>query len=100
MLESEKERLAHLEAHLAARVIGQSEAVAAVANAVRRSRAGLSGYTTWTSRKIRRCGAIARFRKAVGGVFLSRPPLSSFPSHQTDTTSGSIAKQTGIRIGT
>jgi ATP-dependent Clp protease ATP-binding subunit ClpB len=42
MMESEKERLAHLEAHLAARVVGQAEAVAAVANAVRRSRAGLS----------------------------------------------------------
>ena len=42
MMESEKERLAHLEEHLAARVVGQSEAVAAVADAVRRSRAGLS----------------------------------------------------------
>ncbi len=42
MLESEKERLAKLEDHLGARVIGQAEAVAAVSNAVRRSRAGLS----------------------------------------------------------
>ncbi|MBI4512668.1 MAG: AAA family ATPase, partial [Gemmatimonadetes bacterium] len=42
MMESEKERLAHLEEHLAARVVGQREAVEAVANAVRRSRAGLS----------------------------------------------------------
>ena len=42
MLESERERLAHLEDHLAARVVGQREAVAAVANAVRRSRAGLA----------------------------------------------------------
>jgi len=42
MLESEKARLAKLEDHLAARVVGQHEAVAAVANAVRRSRAGLS----------------------------------------------------------
>ncbi len=42
MMESEKQRLAHLEAHLGARVIGQAEAVAAVSNAVRRSRAGLS----------------------------------------------------------
>jgi len=42
MMESEKQRLAHLEAHLGARVIGQAEAVAAVANAVRRSRAGLA----------------------------------------------------------
>ncbi len=42
MMESEKERLAHLEEHLGARVIGQREAVEAVANAVRRARAGLS----------------------------------------------------------
>jgi ATP-dependent Clp protease ATP-binding subunit ClpB len=42
MMESEKERLARLEEHLARRVIGQCEAVAAVANAVRRSRAGLA----------------------------------------------------------
>jgi ATP-dependent Clp protease ATP-binding subunit ClpB len=42
LLESEKVRLARLEEHLARRVIGQREAVEAVANAVRRSRAGLS----------------------------------------------------------
>jgi ATP-dependent Clp protease ATP-binding subunit ClpB len=41
MLESERERLTHLEAELAQRVIGQPEALAAVANAVRRTRAGL-----------------------------------------------------------
>ncbi len=41
MLESEKERLTHLEELLGARVIGQRDAVTAVANAVRRSRAGL-----------------------------------------------------------
>jgi ATP-dependent Clp protease ATP-binding subunit ClpB len=41
MLESERERLTQLEAHLSERVIGQPEAVHAVANAVRRSRAGL-----------------------------------------------------------
>jgi ATP-dependent Clp protease ATP-binding subunit ClpB len=41
MLESEKQRLTHLEEELATRVIGQRPAVAAVANAVRRSRAGL-----------------------------------------------------------
>ena len=41
MLESERQRLAHLEAELAQRVVGQREAVEAVANAVRRSRAGL-----------------------------------------------------------
>jgi ATP-dependent Clp protease ATP-binding subunit ClpB len=42
MMESEKQRLAKLEEHLAARVVGQREAVEAVANAVRRSRAGLA----------------------------------------------------------
>jgi len=41
MLESERERLTHLEAELGRRVIGQPEALAAVANAVRRARAGL-----------------------------------------------------------
>lgn len=41
MLESERERLTRLEEVLATRVVGQTEAVAAVANAVRRSRAGL-----------------------------------------------------------
>ncbi len=41
MLESERERLTKLDRELARRVIGQEEAVRAVANAVRRSRAGL-----------------------------------------------------------
>jgi ATP-dependent Clp protease ATP-binding subunit ClpB len=41
MLESERERLTKLEAELGHRVIGQEQAVTAVANAVRRSRAGL-----------------------------------------------------------
>jgi ATP-dependent Clp protease ATP-binding subunit ClpB len=41
MLESEKQRLARLEEELARRVIGQRDAVVAVSNAVRRSRAGL-----------------------------------------------------------
>ncbi|MBA3318291.1 MAG: ATP-dependent chaperone ClpB [Gemmatimonadales bacterium] len=41
MMESERERLAHLENELARRVVGQEQAVTAVANAVRRSRAGL-----------------------------------------------------------
>ena len=41
MLESERERLTHLEAELSRRVVGQEVAVAAVSNAVRRSRAGL-----------------------------------------------------------
>jgi ATP-dependent Clp protease ATP-binding subunit ClpB len=41
MLEPERERLTRLEAELAQRVVGQVAAVTAVANAVRRSRAGL-----------------------------------------------------------
>ncbi|MSR07582.1 MAG: ATP-dependent chaperone ClpB [Gemmatimonadetes bacterium] len=41
MLESERQRLTHLEAELEKRVVGQQEALEAVANAVRRSRAGL-----------------------------------------------------------
>ena len=41
MLESERERLTKLDQELSRRVIGQEEAAQAVANAVRRSRAGL-----------------------------------------------------------
>ncbi len=41
MMEGERERLSKLEDELANRVVGQREAVVAVANAVRRSRAGL-----------------------------------------------------------
>lgn len=42
MLESEKEKLLRMEQQLHTRVIGQDEAVTAVSNAIRRSRAGLS----------------------------------------------------------
>ena len=42
MLEGEKDKLLHMEDALHARVVGQSTAVTAVANAVRRSRSGLS----------------------------------------------------------
>ncbi|MCH7502058.1 MAG: ATP-dependent chaperone ClpB [Proteobacteria bacterium] len=42
MLEGEKERLLKMEAVVQERVVGQDEAVTAVANAIRRSRAGLS----------------------------------------------------------
>ena len=42
MLESEKEKLLALESALGARVVGQQTAVEAVANAIRRNRAGLS----------------------------------------------------------
>jgi ATP-dependent Clp protease ATP-binding subunit ClpB len=41
MLEGEREKLLQMEEHLAKRVIGQDQAVKAVATAVRRSRAGL-----------------------------------------------------------
>ena len=42
MLQSEREKLLHLEEELHKRVIGQDEAIMAVADAVRRNRAGLS----------------------------------------------------------
>jgi ATP-dependent Clp protease ATP-binding subunit ClpB len=41
MLQSEKEKLIHLEEELHKRVVGQEEAISAVSDAVRRSRAGL-----------------------------------------------------------
>ncbi|WP_126973651.1 ATP-dependent chaperone ClpB [Gynurincola endophyticus] len=41
MLQSEKDKLLHLEDYLHNRVVGQDEAISAVADAVRRSRAGL-----------------------------------------------------------
>ncbi len=41
MIQSEREKLLHLEEHLHERVVGQEEAITAVADAVRRSRAGL-----------------------------------------------------------
>jgi ATP-dependent Clp protease ATP-binding subunit ClpB len=41
MLQSEREKLLHLENHLRKRVVGQEEALLTVAEAVRRSRAGL-----------------------------------------------------------
>ena len=41
MMQSEREKLLHLEAELHKRVVGQDEAIQAVADAVRRSRAGL-----------------------------------------------------------
>ena len=42
MVQSEKEKLLHLEAELHNRVIGQEDAIRAIADAVRRSRAGLN----------------------------------------------------------
>ncbi len=42
MLESEKDKLLHMETFLTRRVIGQGEAVKAVSDAIRRSRAGLA----------------------------------------------------------
>lgn len=41
MMQSEKEKLLHLEEELHKRVVGQDEAIEAIANAIRRSRAGL-----------------------------------------------------------
>ncbi len=42
MMQSEREKLLQLEDHLHERVVGQQEAITAVADAIRRSRAGLS----------------------------------------------------------
>ena len=42
MVQSEREKLLHLEEELHRRVVGQDEAISAIADAVRRSRAGLS----------------------------------------------------------
>ena len=42
LMEGERDKLVNLEAHLGERVVGQAEAVQAVADAVRRSRAGLA----------------------------------------------------------
>ena len=42
MLKSEKDKLLHLEEELHKRVVGQDEAIAAISDAVRRSRAGLN----------------------------------------------------------
>ena len=42
MLQSERERLLHLENELHKRVVGQDEAISTIANAIRRSRTGLS----------------------------------------------------------
>ena len=41
MLEGEREKLVHMEEFLSKRVIGQKDAIVAVSNAVRRSRAGI-----------------------------------------------------------
>jgi ATP-dependent Clp protease ATP-binding subunit ClpB len=45
MLESEKQKLVHLEDELKKRVVGQEEAIMAVSDAVRRSRAGVAEET-------------------------------------------------------
>ena len=42
MLENEMEKLAHMETDIEKRVIGQNEAITAISNAIRRSRAGIS----------------------------------------------------------
>lgn len=42
MLQSEREKLLHLEAELHKRVVGQEEAIEAISDSIRRSRAGLS----------------------------------------------------------
>ncbi len=41
LIQTEADKLVHLEAHLTDRVVGQSDAVATVSRAIRRSKAGL-----------------------------------------------------------
>ena len=50
MMQSEKDKLLHLEDELHQRVIGQDEAIEAVADAVRRSRADRFFYFPWNDR--------------------------------------------------
>ena len=56
MLEGEKEKLVRMEERLHKRVIGQSEAVEAVSNAVRRARSGLPVSSEQLTRRSRRSG--------------------------------------------
>ena len=55
LLEGEVEKLLHMEDRLHERVIGQEDAVAAVANALRRARPGCGGWR-WRRRRRRRPG--------------------------------------------
>ena len=55
MLEGEKDKLLQMESTVQERVVGQSEAVTVVANAIRRSRAGLSDLWMFS-----RCRSSAR----------------------------------------
>ena len=62
MMEGEKEKLLRMEEELHKRVIGQEEAVDAVANAIRRSRAGLSDPNRPTGvGKTELCKTLAKF---------------------------------------
>ena len=56
MVTSEKEKLLHLEEELHKRVVGQDEAISAIADAVRRSRAGLNDYRFFHIPRNHRCG--------------------------------------------
>src|SRR2546426_11732469 len=68
LLEGETEKLIHMEDRLHQRVIGQDEAVAAVANALRRARTGLQDPN-------RPIGSVVFLRPTRGGkTELGRPP--------------------------
>ena len=69
MLESEKEKLLRIEGEIHKRVVGQDHAIQAVADAVRRSRAGLSGFCSRRQRiggHLRRIHSV-RLRPAAAG---------------------------------
>ena len=77
LMEAEAAKLIHLEEHLHERVVGQDDAVAAVANAIRRSRAGLSDPH-------RRSGRLFLGPTGVGKTELARcsPPSCSTTSRR------------------
>lgn len=87
MLEGDREKLLQMEDILGRRVVGQSEAISAVSNAVRRSRAGLSDPTKPNGSflflggtgvgKTELCKALAEFLFATEGAML-RVDMSEF----------------------
>lgn len=77
MVQSEKEKLLHLEAELHERVIGQEDAIRAIADAVRRSRAGLNDP-----------------RRPIGSFILWALPESARPSWQRHWPNISLTTRT------
>ena len=72
MLETERQKLVKMEERLQQRVVGQKEALTAVANAVRRSRSGLQEPNRPQSLEARRETRIIRYQEGVAGVTRDR----------------------------